>query len=105
MKLYGIRNKETNAFIMVYNQYVDGQMIYTDLILSTETEKVEEDLFVTMHKDYIERLLKQIQKSQYHNSRCYNNTYDVSMEIVKCRKLLEVVEIADLNVNIWRIKR
>lgn len=99
MKLYGIRNKETNAFIMIYNQYVDGQMIYTDLILSTETEKVEEDLFVTMHKDYIERLLKQIQKSHYHNSCCYN-TYDVSMEIVNCRKLLEVVEIADLNVNI-----
>lgn len=94
MKLYGIRNKETNAFVMIYNQYVDIQLICTDLILSTETEKVEEDLFVSMHKDYMEKLLNQIQNMK----GC--GTYDYSMEIAKCRELLEVVEIADLNVNI-----
>lgn len=94
MKLYGIRNKETNAFVMIYNRYVDGQMIYTDLILSTENEKLEEDLLVSMHKDHMESLLKEIQKLE-----CYNSN-DISVEIVMCRELLEVVEIVDLNVNI-----
>lgn len=98
MKLYGLKNKETKELVVIESEYSTSNYEFSYTVTCLELynlkDSVDFENFLFSHKkENIEHILKQIIASS--GNEMY---YEFSKELINCRELLEVVEIAELGV-------
>lgn len=98
MKLYGIRNKETKELVVIESEYSTSNYEFSYTVTCLELynlkDSVDFENFLFSHKEEdIEYILNRILENT--GNEMY---YEFSKELINCRELLEVVEIAELGV-------